>query len=166
MVCLCSSHGVFPSSRVTGACPMTTDLIMRVKQQQLSSSYKLVQARTKNTVALVCSPVTSTYVRVQPRRAYVAAVCVSVSSYVLVRVRVLRVLCYLRPRLLSYLHGDLTQPPGPFASARETPTRKYVNSINSLGYLNCAQAKQYRRRRTCGLPMTRAEFMAATCMSA
>ena len=67
--------------------------------------------------------------RVQPQRAY-AAVRVLVSSYVLVRVRVLRVLCYLRPRLLSYLHGDLTQPPCPLASARDTPTGKYVHSLD------------------------------------
>ena len=84
----------------------------------------------------------------------------------LVRVRVLRALCYLRPRLFSYLHGDLTRPPCPLASARDTPTRKPLNSLNSLGYLNCAQAKRYKRQGTCGWPMSRAESMAATCMSA
>ena len=30
LVCLCFFPGVFVSSRVTGACPVTTDLIMRV----------------------------------------------------------------------------------------------------------------------------------------
>ena len=30
LVCLCAFPGVFLSSRVTGACPVITDLIMRV----------------------------------------------------------------------------------------------------------------------------------------
>ena len=133
----------------------------------LSLAYKLVQARTNNTAValLVCSSVTSAYVRLQPQRAYVAA-RVLVSSYVLVRVRVLRVLCYLRPRLLSYLHGDLTQPPCPLASARDPLPNEICQQPRRVGYLNCAQAKQYKRQRTCGWPMTRAGFMVATCMSA
>ena len=86
--------------------------------------------------------------------------CLLVSTRMSTRTVKLR---YLRPRLLSYLHGDLTQPPCPLASARDTPTEK---SLNSLGYLNCAQAKWDKRQRTCGLPITRAEILAATSMSA
>ena len=37
LVCLCSFLGVFLSSRVTGACPVATDLIMRVNARTTTS---------------------------------------------------------------------------------------------------------------------------------
>ena len=49
---------------------------------------------------------------------------------------------------------------------RICPRHPYWKSPNTLGLLNCAQAKHYKLRRTYGLPTTCAEFMAATCMSA
>jgi len=41
-----------------------------------------------------------------------------------------------------------------------------AKSLNSLGYLNCAQANQFKRQRKCGSTLTRARFMGATCLSA
>ena len=40
LVCLCFIPGVFLSSRVTGACPVTADLVMRVNVRTTTTSYK------------------------------------------------------------------------------------------------------------------------------